>query len=134
MHSEHPVRPNPALWIWYAFGGKLPDRHAAWVLHDVTARTWMLRHLLRSLVQVSPGLLFLLAPGPLWIKAMALLGGTIMALWFSAAYAEHTCEYRLAKHGYALGTGQATRKAAREAMDPERRARYNAIYRNGETD
>lgn len=39
-------RPGPLWWIWYAFGGKLPDRYRDWVLHDVTCRTWWLRHVL----------------------------------------------------------------------------------------
>ena len=124
------VRPNPALWVWYACGGRLPQRYRDWVLHDVTCRTWMLRHLARSLVQLSPGLLFLLVPGPLWIKAMSLLGGVILALWFSAAYMEHTSEHRLVKHGFALGTGKATREEAKAAERARSAARYAALYRN----
>lgn len=104
------VRPNPARWVWYAYGGRLPERYRDWVLHDVTCRTWALRHLVRSLVQLTPGLLFLLVPGPMWIKAMPLLGCVLIALWCSAAYLEHTSEHRLAKYGFSLGTGRATRE------------------------
>ncbi len=125
MSDHRPPRPNPILWIWYAFGGRLPERYREWVLHDVTARTWVLRHLGRSLVQISPGLFFLLVPGPLWIKGMALLGGGILALWFSAAYMEHTVEHRIHKHGYRLGTARAIRdrhaaerEAARKGAGP----------------
>ncbi|MBW8709599.1 MAG: DUF5313 family protein, partial [Mycobacterium sp.] len=32
-------RPNPLLWIWYTFTGKLGPRYREWVLHDVTCRT-----------------------------------------------------------------------------------------------
>lgn len=128
------ARPNPAQWIWYAYGGRLPGRCREWVLHDVTCRTWVLRHLSRSLVQISPGLLFLLVPGPLWILAMSLLGGVIMALWYSLAYMEHTCEYRLTKHGYPAGTGRATREAAKQQSRAEQAARYAAIYRNSGTE
>jgi hypothetical protein len=37
------------LWplIKYWYGGALPRRHSAWVLHDVTCRTWALRHFAR---------------------------------------------------------------------------------------
>lgn len=129
MNETGRVRPNPVLWIWYAFGGRLPDRHREWVLHDVTCRTWVLRHLARSLTQISPGLLFLLAPGPLWIVAMSLLGGVLMALWYSVTYMEHTCEYRVTKHGYPVGTARATRAAAKEHIHAEQAARYAAIYR-----
>ncbi len=123
-------RPNPLLWIWYAFGGRLPSRHAEWVLHDITTRTWVVRHLSRSLVQISPGALILLAPGPLWVTGMSLLGGVIMALWYSVAYMEYTCEYRLHKHGYPVGTGRATREAASERSRQEQAERYAAIYRS----
>jgi hypothetical protein len=47
-------RPDPLRWYWYALGGGLPARHRAWVLHDLTTRTWQLRQLARSIVQVLP--------------------------------------------------------------------------------
>lgn len=128
--DSRPRRPGPLRWIWYAFGGRLPARYREWVLHDVTCRTWVLRHTARSLVQISPGLLFLLLPGPLWIRAMAVLGGVILALWYSLSYMEHTCEYRLHKHGYHIGTGRATREAAHAEARAQRASRYDEIYRN----
>lgn len=126
------VRPNPVLWIWYAYGGRLPQRYSEWVLHDVGARTWMLRHALRSLVQLSPGLLFLLMPGPLWIKAMALLGGVILGLWYSLAYAEFTVEHRAHKQGYPLGTARRLREEGKAKLRAEQHERYAAIYRDSE--
>ncbi|QUH03216.1 DUF5313 family protein [Saccharopolyspora erythraea] len=128
------VRPNPLRWVWYAFGGRLPQRHREWVLHDVTCRTWVLRHLARALVQVSPGALFLLAPGPLWVRAMSVLGGVLIALWYSLAYMEHTCEHRLFKHGYPLGTGRETREEAKAEERARSAARYAALYRNTGTE
>ncbi|GAB3278413.1 DUF5313 family protein [Parasphingorhabdus pacifica] len=133
MSEGERLRPNPLWWIWYAFGGSLPDRHREWVLHDITTRTWVLRHIARTLVQISPGLLILLAPGPLWIVLMSLLGGVILSVWYSLSYMEHTSEYRLAKHGYALGTGKAVRKRSKAALHAEQAARYSAIYRSGDT-
>lgn len=126
------IRPNPLLWIWYAYGGHLPGRHREWVLYDATCRTWALRHVSRSLTQLSPGLLFLLAPGPLWIKLMALLGGVIMALWYSLSYMEFTCDYRVTKHGYPPGTAKAKREEAKAGERAEQAARYAALYRNHE--
>jgi hypothetical protein len=108
----------------------LPQRYREWALHDATCRTWALRHVSRSLVQVSPGLLVLLAPGPVWIPAMALLGGVIMALWYSLSYMEYSCEYRLSKYGYPLGTARAKREEAVAGLRAEQAARYAAIYRN----
>lgn len=134
MSERTAVRPNPLRWLWYAYGGRLPDRHREWVLYDITCRTWVLRHFSRSLVQVSPGLLFLLLPGPLWIRGLAILGGVIMALWYSLAYMEHTCEHRIAKQGYPLGTGKVTREQATSAERAEQAARYRAVWRPHEAE
>lgn len=130
MTGTKPPRPNPLQWIWYAFGGRLPERYREWVLHDITCRTWMLRHVSRTLVQLSPGLLFLLLPGPLWIRGMAVLGGYILGIWYSMSYMEHTTEYRLYKHGYSLGAGKATREEAKAEQRATKASRYEQIYRN----
>ncbi|RCW44484.1 hypothetical protein DFQ14_10473 [Halopolyspora algeriensis] len=123
-------RPNPIQWIWYAYGGRLPQRYREWVLHDVTCRTWAWRHIARIFVQISPGLLVLLLPGPLWITAMAVIGGVLMALLYSTSSMVESNEHRLAKHGYPIGTGQAKRAEAAEALHAEEAARYAARYRN----
>lgn len=123
-------RPNPLLWVWYCFGGRLPQRYREWVLHNVTCSTWMLRHLGHSSVQLSPGLLFLLLPGPQWISALAVVGGYILGLWYSLSYMEHTSEHRLYKHGYPLGTGRRTREQAHAEQRSARAANYARIYRN----
>jgi hypothetical protein len=47
-------RPNPIQWVWYAFGGGLPEGRREWVLHNVTAKTRSLRHLARSMVLIAP--------------------------------------------------------------------------------
>jgi Family of unknown function (DUF5313) len=68
-------RPGPLRWFWYAVGGRLPDRYRPWVLHDLTCRTWPLRHLARLVAQLAPVaiVLVLLLPGPLWIRVMGAL-------------------------------------------------------------
>jgi hypothetical protein len=57
-------------WWCYARGGPLPAAHREWVLHDMTCRSWWLRHLGRSLVQLVPvvAVLMLLIPGPFWVR------------------------------------------------------------------
>jgi hypothetical protein len=121
-------RPDPLHWLWYAFGGKLPDRYREWVLHDVTCRTWWLRHVVRSLVQLVPAaILLLVILGPTRITYLALLAGTVLGLIYSVAYIEETGEHRLAKHGYPVGTGKELRgRRGRRAADEEH---YNAVYR-----
>ncbi len=136
--DERPARPGPLRWIWYALGGGLPHRFSPWVLHDTSTRTWVLRHLLRSAVQLAVpiALVLLLMPGAFWIRGMAALGGVLLALFFSVAYMTETIESRVKKAGYPAGTAEATRDRAaalRDAHDRERRqaaaARRAARYR-----
>jgi hypothetical protein len=123
-----PRRPNPVHWIWYALGGRLPERNREWVLHDTTVRTWALRHVLRSFVQLAIpiALVLLFVPGPFWIRGMAALGGVLLALFFSLAYMTETTESRVKRAGYPAGTAQATRDRLGEHRDIEERQRRRA--------
>jgi hypothetical protein len=120
------VRPGPLRWIAYALGTGLPERHRAWVLYDTTTRTWVWRHVTRTLVQLAVpiALVLLLVPGAFWIRAMAALGGLILGMAFSLAYMTEVAENRVKKAGYAPGSAQAVRDRAsreREVLDSERR-------------
>lgn len=116
-------RPNPFQWVWYAFGGRLPERCCEWVLHDITCRTWVLRHLARSLTQLFPlYIVVLLLPGPLWIRLASLLLGVAVGLFYSVCYMEQTCEHRLLKHGHPPGIGQEMRGMFREVRRATRQA------------
>jgi Family of unknown function (DUF5313) len=132
-------RPPPHLWLWYAFGGRLPRRHRAWVLHDTTTRTWGLRHVARALVQMSIpiALVLVLVPGEFWIRGMAALGGIFLGMIYSLAYMPEATETRVVKAGYPAGTATAVRDRAalgRQHQETERRrqaatrraARYRA--------
>lgn len=116
-------RPNLLQWLWYAYGGGLPEHLREWVLHDLTCRTWVLRHLGRTLVQCVPTFLLMLLPGPLSLRislpVLVLLG----ALYVSVSYIEETTEHRMAKHGFPLGMGKEMRRARVETatMDDEPR-------------
>ena len=133
-----PRRPDPARWFWYALGGRLPARFSPWVLHDTTTRTWALRHVLRSFVQLAVpiGLVLLFVPGEFWIRGMAALGGIFLGLFFSLAYMPETTENRVKRAGYPAGTAQTERDRLtrlREAGETRRRrdasARRAARYR-----
>ena len=65
------VRPAPHRWLWYALGGRLPERHRGWVLFDTTTRTWGLRHVGRMLVQMAVPIVLILVLLP----ALAPAGG-----------------------------------------------------------
>lgn len=124
-------RPAPHRWVWYAVGGRLPERNRGWVLHDTTARTWWLRHVLRAGVQLAVpiALVLLLVPGPFWVRGMAALGGVLLGLIFSFAYMNETAENRVVRAGYPAGTASAVRERAalrRQQRESQRRREANA--------
>jgi hypothetical protein len=123
-------RPNPVQWIWYALGGGLPRRFSPWVLADTTGRTWILRHLLRAVVQLSPvlALCMLAVPVPLAYRLSAAVGGLFLGLMFSIAFMTETIEHRVAKAGYPPGTAARLRA---ERAERERIERQSPYRRNG---
>ncbi|WP_448639603.1 DUF5313 family protein [Geodermatophilus sp. URMC 63] len=132
------VRPAPHRWVWYAFGGRLPERHRGWVLHDTTVRTWWLRHVLRMLVQLAVPVVLIMVflPAPWGLRAACAGAGLILGLFYSMAYMPESTENRVVKAGYPAGTATAQRERAalaRDQRDSERRraaaARRAARYR-----
>jgi len=111
---EAVVRPAPHRWIWYALGGGLPERNRGWVLHDTTARTWWLRHMARSFVQIAIPIVLVMAflPAGWALRAAAAGGGIALALFYSLAYMPETTENRVVKAGYPAGTATAARERA----------------------
>jgi hypothetical protein len=119
-------RPNLAQWVWYAWGGGLPRRLSPWVLADTTGRTWILRHLLRAVVQVAPlmAVCLLVPPVPLSYRLSAAFGGLGIALLFSIAFMTETIEHRAAKAGYPPGTAARVRAERAERDRVERQSPY----------
>jgi Family of unknown function (DUF5313) len=117
-------RPGPLRWFWYAVGGRLPARYRPWVLHDLTCRTWPLRHLARLVAQLAPVaiVLVLLLPGPLWIRVMGALGGSLVGLFYSFVFLYEATEGRAAKAGYPHGSctrsGTSARPSAPSSEPP----------------
>ncbi len=132
--TARPQRPGVLRWLWYAMGGGLPARHSAWVLHDTSTRTWALRHVLRSMVQLAIpiALVLILVPGPFWIRSMAALGGILLGLFFSLGYMTETTENRVKRAGYPAGSAQEARdRAARARETAESERRRAAAVRRG---
>ncbi len=122
-------RPGPLRWLAYAYGAGLAPEYREWVLHDVTTRTWPLRHLARAVVQLAPLLLavYLFLPGPGWVRACAALGGALIGLFYSMAYLYESTEHRMLKAGYPRGT--ATRVREEADGKAERDQRYAERWR-----
>jgi hypothetical protein len=119
-------RPNPVQWVWYALGGGLPRRLSPWVLADTTGRTWIVRHLLRAVVQVLPvmALCVFVVPVPLAYRLSAAVGGLLIALMFSIAFMTETIEHRVTKAGYPPGTAARVRAERAERDRVERHSPY----------
>src|SRR3954451_5601027 len=123
-------RPKPIQWFRYAVGGRLPESLHRWVLRDVTARTWVWRHVARMSVLVAPlAAACLLVPGPLGLRAAMVLLLVIVGAYFSLSYVEESCDMRAVKHGHAPGTAKAIRDSRNEAVVARIRAEYEPNYR-----
>jgi hypothetical protein len=119
-------RPTPLQWVWYALGGGLPRELSPWVLADTTGRTWILRHLVRGVVQLLPvmALCVLVVPVPLAYRLSAAAGGLLLALFFSTAFMTETIEHRVTKAGYPPGTAARVREERAERDRVERHSPY----------
>ena len=54
MTGSEIVRPSFRHFVWYCYGGSLPEENHTWVLHDVTCSTWVLRHFARWTMIILP--------------------------------------------------------------------------------
>jgi Family of unknown function (DUF5313) len=126
-------RPGPLRWVLYAMGRGLPPEYREWVLHDISAPTWALRHLVRTVVQLAPiaVLLYVLLPGDAWIRGLAVLGGLALGFFYSLVYMYETTENRAIKAGYPRGTAQEIRDRRGAAGREEAERRYAERYRSG---
>jgi hypothetical protein len=93
-------RPGVLRWLAYAFGARLPVTYGAWVLHDLTARTWFLRQLSRTAVQCVPAALLALLPGPAWLRVALPCFVLFSALFMAAIFSPMIREKRLYQHGF----------------------------------
>jgi hypothetical protein len=124
-------RPNPLLWLYYQYGGRLPSRYRDWVLHDATSRTWLVRVLLRTIVWLAPIFALLLVilvavGGSLPIALGSILLGVLVSLRFALVNAMESVDARLAKYGFPPGHAS----AARRARDAEKYAEEERQYRD----
>jgi hypothetical protein len=94
------LRPGVFRWLWYALGGVLGTDYSPWVLHDLTVRTWRLRHAARTLIRTLPALFALLLPGALEIRVYTIALLMVGAQYVAQSFADETRKSRLFKHGY----------------------------------
>jgi len=121
-------RPNPLRWLWYAVGGRLPDRYREWVLLDLTSGSWVFRHLARALVQHSVWLLLLLLPIPFTLRLWMIGVAVSVGMFFSLSFMEDASERRLIKHGFPVGLNRRIREESKGPARAELAAMYTAFY------
>jgi hypothetical protein len=123
------MRPGPLRWMYYAVGGRLPERCREWVLHDLTCRTWVFRHMARVLVQQPVWLLVLFVPTSWDIRWWALALAVSLSIFLSMLFIEDASDRKVVRHGYPDGLARAIRE---QVPMSERRgivALYAARYR-----
>jgi hypothetical protein len=105
----------------YAAGGRLPARYNAWVLHDTTCATWVLRHLARAAVLLAvPAIaLLLLLPGGMPIRVLTVVTVAGCSFLLLAILTNEITERRVQKAGYPWGTAETTR--SHRAVESQRR-------------
>jgi hypothetical protein len=129
-------RPNPVLWVYYQYRSKLPMEYRDWVLHDGTCRTWLLRVLVRGLVQVAPLVIIVFAglvafgDGSVLLAMGSVVLGILVSLRYALSYAEEGVNYRLARHGFPPGHGSRVRRQAYQAAHAEEAEQYRANWRH----
>jgi hypothetical protein len=116
-------RPDPLHWLLYAYGAGLPASMRRWVLHDVTAGTWLLRHVVRAIVQIVPVavVLALLLPGDATVRGAAITMGAVIGMLYSTVFVEAATEHRAIKAGYREGYATRVRSRRRRLRRALRR-------------
>lgn len=93
-------RPGPVRWLLYAYGKRLPPQYAQWVLHDLTCRTWFLRHEARCVAQCLPALGLLAFPASVAVLVMMECIVVFGMLFYGMAFAWEIRDRRLYQHGF----------------------------------
>lgn len=128
MQELRIIRPNPLLWLRYAYLGSLPQKYDAWVLRDATCRTWILRHAARYLALVAPIVIpvLIFLPAPFSLRLMSCLVALLTMMLFYMAFTADSVETRVEKAGFPPGT--ASRLREQRALTSQRlaAARYRA--------
>ncbi len=123
--EEKRERPDLRLLLWYSIGGSLPPRYNAWVLHDVTCRTWVLRHFVRVFAIITPlSAAFFFLVVPTYGAAAAFAGTCLTGTLFLAGmiYILIDTDRRAVRAGYP--TNYASKLRSQRATETQNTANY----------
>jgi hypothetical protein len=127
LASPAPTRERPSLRLilWYSVGSSLPPRYNTWVLHDVTSRTWVLRHFARVFAIITPiSVAFFVLLVPTYGAAMAYSGVCLTGTLFIAGLTTVLIDTdrRAVRAGYP--SNYATTVRSRRAAETQHTANY----------
>jgi hypothetical protein len=127
-------RPNPLQWLYYQYGGRLPDRYKDWVLHDTTSRWWLPRAFVRTLCQAVPVIVVLLVVfalfGVPWYFAVAcVVLGLVVSIYYALSYSSESVDSRLSRYGYPSNYASTFRQEQYEKTHAADAERYNEMWR-----
>jgi hypothetical protein len=123
--TDKPERPDLRKVLWYSIGGSLPPQYNTWVLHDVTSRTWVLRHFARVFAIIVPiAAAFFLLLVPKYGAPMAYAGICLVGTLFIAGLTTILIDTdrRAVRAGYSTDYAGAVR--SRRATEAQHTANY----------
>jgi hypothetical protein len=117
-------RPTLGRFIWYCYHGSLPAENHSWVLHDVTCRTWVLRHFARWTMAIAPLFILYLAfmPSPFGIRLFTGIAFSLAIYVMSLVFILIDGDRRAVRAGYDHSQPQAIRMA--NSVERQRTANY----------
>jgi hypothetical protein len=115
--SEPIQRPNPLLLLKYSLGGSLPRRYSPWILHDVTCRTWLVRHFARTMLVIVPlfSVYMALMPTSLGVRLLTGLTFSGAIFMFSLVNIQVDTDRRAVRAGY--GASLPARIRSQQSVD-----------------
>lgn len=124
--SSDVARPGPVQWLRYAYTGSIDPRFNAWVLHDATCRTWVLRHAARYWAIIGPLVVvaMLALPASLELRVLSCLTAAVSMMVFYLAYSTESVDRRVEKAGYPSGLAAQLRQQRAVAAQRAATARY----------
>jgi hypothetical protein len=127
-------RPTLGRFLWYCYHGSLPTENHTWVLHDVTCRTWVLRHFARWTMAIAPLLTVYLAfiPTPFGIRFYTGIVFSLAIYVMSLVFILIDTDRRAVRAGYDHSQPQAIRTAnsvERQRADNHQRRERTAARR-----
>lgn len=124
--SSEIKRPGPIQWLRYAYVGSIAPKYRDWVLHDATAKTWVLRHAGRYWAIIGPLVVvaMLALPASWELRVLSCLTAAMSMMVFYLAYSTESVDRRVEKAGYPSGLAAQLRQERAIAAQRATVARY----------